>query len=369
MTSHETRVRLAVGIVGTGNISDTYLRNLTTTYADVIDVRGCADIVPSKAAEAADRWSLPSRYESVDELISDEDIEMVVVLTNPANHFDACRQAVRAGKHVYVEKPICVTVEQARTLLDEARSVGVLVGSAPDTCLGSAQQRCLSIVKSGDIGDPVAANAFMLCHGHENWHPNPGFFYEAGAGPLMDMGPYYLTALIGLMGSVAAVQGSAQTTFAQREIRSLPLRGSMIKVQVPTHIVGVLDFESGGLATLVTSFDVWFSQTPHLEIHGTRGSLSVPDPNRFSGSVSVRQADDEAWREMFPQQEVDVDQRGLGVVDMAQAIRQGRQPRLSGALGLHVLEVMAAIEQSAITGSRVAIQSRAPNRSLLMSED
>jgi predicted dehydrogenase len=368
MTSKGDGTQLTVGIVGVGNISETYLRNLTTTYSESIEVRGCADVISRRSAEAAERWNLPNTYASVEDLLGDPEVEAVVVLTNPVSHFDVCLQAVRAGKHVYVEKPICATPAQARALLKEANSRGVLLSSAPDTCLGSAQQRSLSVLKSGMIGEPVAGNAFMLCHGHERWHPNPGFFYAAGAGPLMDMGPYYLTAMIGMMGSVVSVQGSAQKTFPQREIQSQPLQGSTIQVDVPTHIVGVLSFERGALATIVTSFDVWHSQTPHLEVHGTLGSLSVPDPNRFAGSVRVRRADDEHWEDLSPPDDEEVDLRGLGVIDLAQAIQQGIAPRLSGALGLHVLEVMAAIEESAQLGSSVTIESRAPERSLLLSD-
>ena len=368
MTKNSHGSRLTVGIIGIGNISETYLRNLTTLYADSIDVRGCADIVTGRSVEAAERWKLPKTYTSVADLLSDSAIEAVVVLTNPVSHFDVCLEAVRAGKHVYVEKPICATPTQARALLEHAQLFNVLVSSAPDTCFGNAQQLSLKVLKSGEIGKPVAGNAFMLCHGHERWHPNPGFFYGSGAGPLMDMGPYYLTAMIGMMGSVVSVQGSAQKTFPQREIQSLPLRGSSIEVEVPTHIVGVLTFEDGALATIVTSFDIWHSQTPHLEVHGTLGSISVPDPNRFAGAVRVRRAADENWEELSALGEEEVDLRGLGVVDLAQAIRQGIAPRLGGELGLHVLEVMAAIEESAQLGSSVTIKSRAPERSLLLSD-
>jgi predicted dehydrogenase len=230
--------------------------------------------------------------------------------------------------------------------------------------LGESHQVALRALDANLIGRPVAASAVMLCHGHESWHPNPAFFYQPGAGPLLDMGPYYLTALVSLMGSVVSVQGAASVTFAEREILSEPLKGARIAVEVPTHVAGLLEFESGAIATLVTSFDVWDSKTPHLEIHGSLGSIVLPNPNWFDGEVLISRSEDRTWRALSPHVEEPVDRRGLGLVDLVDAIRLGREPRLSGSLGLHVLEVMDAIASSAESGQRVGVTSRIPDISL-----
>lgn len=354
-----------VGVIGVGNISDTYLENLRSTYSPFVQVVGCADVIPERARAAATNWSLPKTYESVDDLLADEQIQVVLVLTTPASHFEVCSAAVSAGKHVYVEKPICVSVEQATALVDHAAQMGVSIAVAPDTCLGTALQLALRVVEDGRIGEPIAASANMLCHGHENWHPNPAFFYEPGAGPLMDMGPYYLTALLGLMGSVESVQASSQASFAQREVLSEPLRGTWMDVHVPTHIASTLRFERGGIATLVTSFDVWASQAPHLEIYGSSGTLVLPNPNWFDGQVLMWQVADREWVSLSPPVTANIDRRGLGLVDFVEAIAAGVQPRLDATLGLHVVDVMESIGVSASTGHVVPVTSRLRGPSLL----
>ena len=213
----------------------------------------------------------------------------------------------------------------------------------------------MEAIDDGLIGRPVAASAVMLCHGHESWHPNPSFFYRPGAGPLLDMGPYYITALVSLMGSVVSVQGAAQTTFFEREVLSEPLKGTKINVEVPTHVAALLQFESRSIATLVTSFDVWDSKTPHIEIHGSLGSMILPNPNWFDGEVLVSRFDNRVWRSLSPHVNDPIDRRGLGAIDLVRAVNVGQEPLLSGSLGLHVLEVMEAIAVSAESGERIEV--------------
>ena len=346
---------MKIGVIGVGSISDTYLRNLTGVYSQMIEVVGCSDLILERSEKAKRRWDLPTTFESTQELLADPVIEAVVVLTTPDGHFDTCWEAVSAGKHVYVEKPLCLTVEQGRALVSHAQAMGVQLSVAPDTCLGRSHQVALEAIDDGLIGHPVAASAVMLCHGHESWHPNPSFFYRPGAGPLLDMGPYYITALVSLMGSVVSVQGAAQTTFFEREVLSEPLKGTKINVEVPTHVAALLQFESRSIATLVTSFDVWDSKTPHVEIHGSLGSMILPNPNWFDGEVLVSRFDDRVWRSLSPHVNDPIDRRGLGAIDLVRAVRVGQEPLLSGSLGLHVLEVMEAIAVSAESGERIEV--------------
>jgi predicted dehydrogenase len=278
-------------------------------------------------------------------------------------------KAVKGGKHVYNEKPLCVTREEAADLLRAAGEKNVRVGGAPDTFLGAGIQTCRKLIDEGWIGRPVAASAFMLCHGHEHWHPAPEFYYKQGGGPLFDMGPYYLTALVNLLGPVARVSGSAQKGQARRVIGSEPLKGTVITVDVPTHIAGVLDFASGAVGVIVTSFDVWSSSMPFIEIYGTEGAMQVPDPNYFRGEVRVRRFREDNWSTVplmlrEPDNPKDKDDwhllnnwRGIGVTDMAEAIAGGRPHRASGELASHVLEIMHGIHDASASGKYYELQS------------
>ena len=220
------------------------------------------------------------------------------------------------------------------------------MGAAPDTFLGAGIQTCIRLINEGAIGMPVAATAFMTGHGPEGWHPDPAFYYAQGGGPVFDMGPYYFTALIALLGPAQRVCGSVKRTFARRTVGSGPKEGEMIDVQVPTHAAGTIDFEVGAAATFVMSFDVWHAQLPRIEIYGSEGSLSVPDPNTFGGPVLVRGATDTEWREVPVPQRYAENSRGLGLAEMVDAMRENRPHRASGALALHVLEIMHAVHEA-----------------------
>lgn len=345
---------LRAGIIGCGNISSVYFE--AGRKFEAFDVVACADMIPERSrARAAEFEGVEAR--TAEALLNDPDIEIVINLTIPAAHAGIARAALEHGKSVYTEKPMAVRKEDGRALLDLARRSEKLVGGAPDTFMGAGIQTCRKLIDDGWIGEPVAATAFMLSPGHERWHPDPGFFYKPGAGPMLDMGPYYVTALVNLLGPVARLTGATRITRSERTITSEPLYGEKIEVEVPTHLAGVLEFESGPIGTIVTSFDVWHHELPRIEIYGTEGSLSVPDPNSFGGPVKLRRAGAETWTEMPLSHGYEEQSRGLGVADMVYALRSGRPHRASGELTFHVLDVMLSIEESSETGRHINLKS------------
>ncbi|MBW7862806.1 MAG: Gfo/Idh/MocA family oxidoreductase [Candidatus Hydrogenedens sp.] len=345
---------MKVGVIGCGNISNIYFQ--AGKRFEAIEIVACADLVPEKAVAKAEEHGVP-KVCSVEELLADDAIDIVLNITIPKAHAGVALRALEAGKHVYNEKPLTLTREEGRSLLDLAGERGLRVGCAPDTVLGAGIQTARKLIDDGWIGEPVSATAFMQCHGHESWHPDPEFYYETGGGPMFDMGPYYLTALVTLMGPVAAVSASTRVTFPERVITSAPKRGKRVPVEVPTHISGVMDFRNGAVGTIVTSFDVWRGSLPCIEIHGTEGSMSVPDPNSFGGPVKVFRPGYEDWREV-PHSHIHAENaRGLGVADLACAVRAGRPHRANGELAYHVLDLMHAFHDAADQGARVALAS------------
>ena len=346
---------LKCGLIGCGNICDVYFK--AGKRFDSIDIAACADLLEERARAKAKEHGIP-RVLSVEQLIADPDIDIIINLTIPKVHGDIGIAALQAGKSIHNEKPLALTREQGAAMLALAREKGLRVGCAPDTFMGAGIQTCRNLIDSGRIGEPVSATAFMMCHGHENWHPDPEFFYQPGGGPLFDMGPYYLTALCVLMGPIRRVTASTRITFPWRTVTSEPKRGQVINVRTPTHLSGVLDFQSGAIATMVMSFDVWDHHLPHIEIHGTLGSLSVPDPNCFGGTVRVKRGREGEWEDV-PFTHGYADQsRGIGVADMANALRSGRPHRASGELAYHVLDVMHSFDEASRDERHVQIQSR-----------
>jgi predicted dehydrogenase len=349
-----TTDRIGVGVIGCGFISGIYLANMQEF--EVLNVVACADIARERAQERAAEFGVPKAC-SVEELLADPDIDLVVNLTIPAAHYDVAKASIAAGKSVYNEKPLAIQRADGRKLLLDACAKGVRVGAAPDTFLGAGLQSCRGLIDEGAIGEPVAATAFMLCHGHEHWHPDPAFYYQVGGGPMFDMGPYYLTALLTLLGPVRRVTGSTRVTFPQRTISSQPRAGEKIDVEVPTHVASILDFANGAIATVVTSFDVWSSETPKLEIYGSAGSLSLPDPNTFDGPVRVRRQNEDIWTDEPVARPYRANSRGLGVADMAHGLRSGRPHRANGELAYHVLDVMHAIHEASTSGRHIDVES------------
>lgn len=335
---------IGVGIIGCGNISDIYLKNLTE--ATGVSVLALADLDTQRASEKAAQYEVPHAV-SVTDLLAMDDIELVVNLTIPSVHAAVSLQCLRAGKSVYSEKPLATTVADARQVLEEAASRGLRVGCAPDTFLGPGLSTCRKLVHEGAIGSVVAASAFMVNRGMEHWHGNPEFFYQPGAGPLFDMGPYYLTALVTMLGPVSKVAAAVNTARAERPIVTGPAVGRTIKVGTPTHVSALLTFESGAVATVIFSFDVAGSDLPRIEIYGSEGAISVPDPNWFGGAVRVKQAGSEDWTEVPLLPGRTDNNRGVGAVQMAQAMLTGQPHHASGRQALHVLQVMEAVLQAA----------------------
>ena len=347
--------KVKIGIVGCGNISSIYLKNCSQRF-EILEVAACADLLPERAQASAREFNIPKAC-SVDELLNDPEIKIVVNLTIPKAHAEVCLAALEAGKNVYVEKPLAITREEGKKILELAKSKGLLVGAAPDTFMGAGLQTCRKLIDDGWIGEPIAATAFMTCHGHESWHPDPEFYYQIGGGPMFDMGPYYLTALISLIGPVKRVTGSARITFPERTITSQPKYGTRIKVETPTHIAGVIDFENGAVGTIITSFDVWSANLPWIEIYGSEGSLSVPDPNTFGGRVRVRRKDADEWTEIPLSHGYADNSRGLGVADMAYALLSGRPHRANGEMAYHVLDIMHGFLEASERGTHYKLSS------------
>ncbi|SFV04715.1 Gfo/Idh/MocA family protein [Alicyclobacillus macrosporangiidus] len=347
--------RVKVGVVGCGVISSTYIKNLKNF--DVLDVVACADLVLERAQMRATEFGIPKAC-SVDELLADPEIDIVVNLTVPKAHAEVTLAALESGKHVYVEKPLAIHLNDGRRILDLAKSKGLLVGCAPETFMGGGLQTCRKLIDDGWIGKPIGATAFLLKSGPESWHPDPEFFYQTGGGPLFDMGPYYLTALVHLLGPIRHVSGSARITFPERLITSEPKFGQRITVEVPTHVVAILEFDNGAIGNLITSFDVIHSEiTRKIEIYGTEGTLSVPDPNTFGGPVRIRRQGAERWDEIPLTHGYSDNSRGIGVADMAHALRTGRAHRVHGEMAFHILEVMHGIYTSSASGHKYEVTS------------
>ena len=342
-----------IGIIGCGNISGIYFT--VCKRMEMVEIAACADLIPERAQAKGAEFGV--RACSVKDLLANPEIDIVLNLTIPKAHGEVALAALKAGKSVYNEKPLAVTREDGQQMLKLAAKRKLLVGCAPDTFLGGGIQTCRKIIDDGWIGEPVAATAFMMCHGHESWHPDPDFYYQVGGGPMFDMGPYYLTALVNLIGPIRRVTGSARVTFPERVITSQPKFGTVIKVNTPTHIAGVMDFANGAVGTIVTTFDVWHHHLPCIEIHGTEGSLSVPDPNGFGGPVSIRRRGAADWSDVALSHGYAENSRGVGVADMACALRSGRKNRASGELAYHVLDVMHAFLDASAAGKHIEVAS------------
>ncbi|MFT2214043.1 Gfo/Idh/MocA family protein [Rhizobium giardinii] len=343
--------KIGIGIIGCGNISDAYLT--ASPGFPVLDIISVADINPSAADAKAAAFGLSAVPLAV--LLADPRIEIILNLTTPQNHVQVGLQAVAHGKHVYSEKPLATTLTDAERLVSAAREKNVRVGCAPDTFLGGSHQTARRLIDDGVIGAVVAGSAFMQVPGHELWHPNPDFYYKPGGGPLMDMGPYYLTCLVNLLGPVKSVVGQAKSAYDSRTIGSGAREGQRIEVEVATHVSGLLEFESGAAISLTTSFDVWKHDHNHIELYGTTGSMIVPDPNRFEGEVKTahRKEDWTVAQQIHPYG--DGNYRILGLADMAEAIVSNRQHRANQDISLHVLEIMESILHSASAGRRIEL--------------
>ncbi len=357
---------IKIGIIGCGNISSIYL--LAPQQFSNLQIAACSDIDLSRAQVQAEKFGVPKAC-SVEELLADPEIEIILNLTIPAAHASVSMAALEANKSVYSEKPLAINSADGQAMLEVARANKLLIGCAPDTFLGGGLQTCIQLINEGVIGTPIAATAFMLSHGMEHWHPDPTFFYQPGAGPLFDLGPYYLTALVAMLGPVRRVTGMNKITFPERVVTSQPNPGRTIAVNTPTHITGTMEFANGAIGTLITSFDVWHHHLPSIEIYGTEGSLSVPDPNTFGGPVFLRKANDENWQDVPLTHGYTENSRGLGLADMISALNTNRAYRANGELAYHVLEVIEALLQSSSEERHIFLKSTCSQPELLTSSD
>lgn len=344
-----------VGIIGCGVISDIYLKNLTTVFKNV-KVVACADLVIEKAQQAAEKYQIAQAC-TVDELLDNEAIDIVVNLTIPQAHTEVTTKALMKGKHVFEEKPLAVTTEEGKALLDLSEQQRLHLCCAPDTFLGAGYQTARKIIDDGWIGEVVGVSAFMGYGGPESWHPNPAFLYKTGAGPLLDIGPYYLTALVSLFGPIKSTAGLAKMTFSKRTITSQPLYGEEITVEEPTHVNALLQFQSGVQAQLTTSFDVAGTTLPNIEVYGTLGTLILPDPNTYGGPVKIFHKKQNAWCELPLLYGYQTNSRGLAVSDLAAAILGQRSPRTDARLAMHVLETMHGIKIASDTSTIYTVES------------
>ncbi len=346
--------KINVGLIGCGNISGSYLK-AAKTFSEIIEIKSCADIRFETAEAKGAEFGVEAV--SIPELLSDKDIGIVLNLTIPKAHTEVNLKAIAAGKHVHCEKPFALSRDDGKKVLDAAKRKKLLTGCAPDTFLGAGIQTCRKLIDDGWIGRPVAGTAFMMCHGHESWHPNAGFYYEVGGGPMLDMGPYYITVLVNLLGPAKKVSASTSMAFKERFATCKELYGRRLPVHVETHLAGVVEFHCGALISVVMSFDVWKHSHSPIEIYGTAGSMQVPDPNTFGGPVRISKPGGD-WMEIPLTHCYSENMRSIGVADMAMAILSGRKNRCSGELAQHVLDVMLAFEESSKSGRHVEIRSK-----------
>ncbi len=356
---------LGIGIMGCGNISAAYLQ-LAPLFRGM-EIRACADLNETAAKARAEEFGI--RADSVDGLLQADDIDIVVNLTIPAAHFEVSKTILGAGKHVYSEKPFVLSVDEGRELAALARSKDLRIGSAPDTFLGGAHQLARRLIDSGAVGEVTGGTCHVMSHGMEHWHPNPDFFFKPGGGPVLDIGPYYITNLVQLIGPVRRVAAMASVPAPVRTITSEPRSGETIEVETPTTIHALLEFDNGATVTLGASWDVWDHGHAPMELYGADGSLFIPDPNFFSGDFEIVHGKDGSretptWEhplgipnETHGDTEL-ANYRAAGLSDMAQAISDHRPHRCSQELALHVVDVMIAILKSGETGSFQTIETQ-----------
>ncbi len=364
---------LRVGVIGCGRISDIYFKTLSKYEA--VNVTACASLDLAESQAKASQYGIPKAC-IPNAIFSDPDIDCVLNLTIPAAHAEISLKALQAGKHVYSEKPLVSNLADGRKVLTLAEERGLVVGNAPDTFLGGRWQTVRKLLDGGTIGRPTSVAAFVGSHGTERHNPNPDFYYQVGGGPMLDLGPYYLTAMVFFLGPIARVAGMSNRAFERRKIENGPRDGEWMPVEVDTHVQGMLEFESGVVGSITMSFDIWDSESPRLEIYGENGTICIPDPdpvhgaNIFEGEVWYRTRETSRWthkprptgRENWLVADnthgLNKDSRGIGLVEMAYAIAEGRKPRASGELAYHVLEVMTGILESPGSGRFAEIDSR-----------
>lgn len=335
-----------IGLLGCGNISSVYLENLTTRFAG-LNVVALSDLDLSKAEKQADKYNIP-KVCTPEEMLEDDDIGFVLNLTVPGAHYKTALSVLKAGKGLYMEKPLAATLKEGKAILREAHKRNLPLGGAPDTFLGSAIATAGALIGEGVIGKPVGASAFMVGGGPESWHPDPGFFYSRGGGPVLDMAPYYLTALLALLGPVSEVIGRGSRAFTHKTVGTGPKKGNRFPVEVDTFNQSLLTFRNGVIGTMTFSFDTpGGSGNSHIEICGTEGSIRLPDPNWFGGDVYLRKSASDDWSKVPLRGHQVENLRGLGLLNMIRSWKQGKSWEASGERQLHILEIMTGMIRSA----------------------
>ncbi len=378
-----------VAMIGVGAISGIYLQNLTLTFKEV-ELIGVCDLIPERAEkgvayvkeqqEKGVKCVTPKIYKDMYEAYNDPEVQVILNLTRPYEHYEVTKQALLHGKHVFSEKPLAVDMEEANELVALAQEKGLLMGGAPDTFLGAGIQTCRKLIDDGVIGDVVGATCAMVCHGHETWHPDPEFYYKRGGGPMMDMGPYYVTALVQLLGEAKGVMGMTKRSFEQRIITSDPHYGEVVDVDVDTYLSGNILFSNGAIAQIFTTFDVYYGRgaQARFEVYGTKGTLAVPDPNTFGGPILLYRPEDQAnapkvdpalekagvvspyssYKQIPLMFDYCENSRALGLADMCKALETGRDFRANYQQQHHVLEILTSFSKSSEKGELVQLQTR-----------
>jgi predicted dehydrogenase len=348
---------IKVAMIGVGAISGIYLENITNVFKE-IELIGVCDLVRERAVNAQEKYRIKKLYETMQDAFADEEVDIILNLTRPYEHYEVTKGALLAGKHVYTEKPLGASFEEGQELAALANEKHLMLGGAPDTFLGSGIQTCRRLIDDGLIGEVVGAAAFMVCRGHETWHPDPEFYYKFGGGPMLDMGPYYVTALVNLISGVSGVTGITKTSFPQRVITSQPKSGTIVDVDVPTYVTGIMNFDNGAVGTIFTTFDVHYKQQARFEIYGSQGTLIVPDPNTFGGPIKLLRPEDGEYKEMPLLYDYKENSRGLGLADMAKALQTGREFRANNNQILHVLEILTSFEKSSKEGRYLSLETK-----------
>ena len=343
-----------IAFIGVGDISGIYLKNIMETFGN-LELIGVCDLIPEKAQRAVQQYpQIKKIYKDMYEAFADPEVDIILNITRAYQHYEVTKAALEAGKHVYSEKPLATTIDQGIELIRLARQKGLMLGGAPDTFLGAGLQTCKRLIDDGFIGKPLAATAFMMSNGPESWHPDPEFFYKPGAGPMMDMGPYYTTALVYLLGRVEYLNAMTNISFKQRVATCPAKKGLVIDVETPTYVTGNLRFESGATATMIMSFETKHASLPNIEIYGEKGTLTVPDPNTFGGPIRLYLPEEGQVKEiplMYPYKE---NSRALGLSKMAEALDKGEGDFVtSWKLTGHVLDVMTGMLRSGESGQTI----------------
>lgn len=347
-----------VGLIGSGAISGNYIKYAKQCFGDYYEIVILTDIDPERAKAKADKYEI-ARWGKPDEVYNDPDIDIVLNLTVPAAHEEVTIRALESGKHVYTEKPLAITREGMIRIIETAKRCGKRVGCAPDSFMSAPMQTAKKALEDDWIGAPIGVNAICAMRGNEYWRPDADFFYQKGAGPMMDMAPYYMNVLISMLGGVDEVSTMSKITWDERTIKVAPRRGEKMKVEVPTFVSSALRFESGVIATFVNSFDIWKTQQPFIEIYGEKGTLVLPDPNRYQGDVFVHRFRNSEWCALPQFVEYNEYGRGIGIADMVRAIEEERPHRASVEMAYHATDVIFAMDEAGAAGKTIKINSTA----------